>query len=193
MNARLLPWALFAVAVLGLALRAGISGGGGGASIAPAQAVRAADRGPEIRLSPVEVRELRDDGEWNRLAAAEASYSYLRKTVEGSDVTVSVGTGAATRGAVLRAPGALWDLEGKIVRLPDGGSAHREGGWRADLSSATMDLAGRTLRASGPATIAGPGFSAVGTNLEWRWADGKITMDSPRSRVVPAGRPGRKG
>jgi hypothetical protein len=193
MNARLLPWALFAVAVAGLAIGGGIQGEGGVAQPVSAPAVRAADRGPEIRLWPVEVRELHDDGEWNRLVAGEAVYSHLRKTVEGSDVTVSIGTGATTRGAVLRAPGALWDLERKTVRLPDGGSAVREGGWSGELSSASLDLAGRILRVAGPAAIAGPGFSVAGTNMEWRWADGKITMDSPRSRIAPAGRPGRKG
>ena len=193
MNARLFPWALFAAVVLGLAVRAGVQGEGGAAPPVSAPAGRAVDRGPEIRLWPVEIRELHDDGGWNRLVAAEAVYSYLRKTVEGSDVTVSIGTGGETRGAVLRAPGALWDLEGKTVRLPDGGRWQREGGWSGELSSSTLDLAGRTLRAAGPAVISGPGIEVAGTNLEWRWADGKITMDSPRSRIAPAVRPGRKG
>ncbi|RJP19527.1 MAG: hypothetical protein C4529_11235 [Deltaproteobacteria bacterium] len=193
MNARLLPWALFAAAVFALAVRSGFPGKGTGAPPVPSPAVAAADRGPDIRLWTVEVRESHDDGGWNRLVAAEAVYSYLRKTVEGTDVTVSIGTGESTRGAVLRAPGAFWDLGGKTVRLPDGGSARREGGWSGELSSATFDLAGKTLRATGPAAITGPGFTVAGTNLEWRWADGKITMDAPKSRIAPAGRPGRKG
>lgn len=193
MNARLLPWALFAAAVLGLAVRAGFQGEGNPAPAVPAPSGRVVDRGPEIRLWPVEVRELHDDGGWNRLDAGEAVYSYLRKTVDGSDVTVSVGAGAAFRGAVLRAPRAFWDLEAKTVRLPDGGTARGEGGWSGELSHATLDFAGRILRAAGASAVSGPGFEVAGTNLEWRWTDGKITMDSPRSRIAPAARPGRKG
>ncbi len=190
MNARLLPWAVFALIVAGLAL--GTAGPGNGAP-ATAALPEADGDGPEIRMAPVAMREFHDDGTWNRLDAREAVYSYGRKTVKGSEVVVFLGTGEDFKGSVIRAPRAFWDFNGRTVSLPDGGEADREGGWKGELSPADLDLAAGVLRVPGPVSLSGPGFSLAGTNLVWRWLDGKITLDSPVTRVAPAALPGRKG
>ena len=190
MNLRLFPWAAIVAIVLGLAaasLRSGKS------APPPAAAPVAEEGGPEIRLWPVTVREYHDDGQWNFLTAEGAVYSYAQKTVKASRVAVSLGKGETLKGAYIRAPEALWDFDGRTVLLPDGGHADRQGGWTGELSAGTLDLAGRILRVPGHASVAGPGFSVAGTNLEWRWWDGKVTLDSPTGRIAPALLPRREG
>jgi hypothetical protein len=190
MTLRLLPWAVFAAAVAALSLLAP----------APEEAapVPASGRGPAaleltVRLSPVDLREFHDDGGWNRLEAEEAVYSYGRRTVTGTGVAVSLGEGKARGGSVIRAARAFWDFNEKSIELPEGGRAEREGGWRGELAPARLDLETRILRVPGAVTLSGPGLSVVGGNLEWRWPDGKIRMDSPVSRIAPASLPGRRG
>ena len=190
MSFRLLPWAVFAAIVAGLAFLAP----------APEEAapVSSAARGKgllnlEVRLWPVDLREFRDDGAWNRLEAKEAVYSYGRKTVVGTGVAVSLGTGKSFDGSVIRADRAFWDFDGKSIDLPDGGRADREGGWKGELAPATLDLDARILRVPGAVSLSGPGFSVVGGNLEWHWPDGKLSMDSPVSRITPASLPRKKG
>ena len=192
MSPRLLPWAVFAAVVAGLAF------------LAPtpevAAPVSSAARGEgtaaldlEVRLGPVDMREFHDDGTWNRLEAKEAVYSYGRKTVQASGVVVSLGVGETLKGSVIRASSAFWDFQGKSISLPEGGRADREGGWNGDLSPASLDLSGRILRVPGAVSLSGPGFSLAGRNLEWRWMDGKIEMDAPASRIAPAMLPEKKG
>jgi hypothetical protein len=190
MNARLLPWAAFAVVVAVLALGTTVPGDG---VPAPAVSPGTDAGGPEVRMGPVEMREFHDDGTWNRLDAREAVYSYARKTVKGSEVVVSLGTGGNFKRSVIRAPMAFWDFNSRSVSLPEGGVADREGGWKGDLSPAALDLAGGILRVPGPVSLSGPGFSVAGTNLVWRWPDGKVTLDSPVSLIAPAALPGREG
>jgi hypothetical protein len=149
--------------------------------------------GPEIRLGPVEVRELHDDGSWNRLDADGAVYAYASRTVSAGGVTVFLGEGAPFAGTTVRAPRAAWDLDGKTIGLPEGCQVARKGGWTGELSAATLDLAGSVLRVPGPARIEGPGVSVQGKNLAWEWVEGKITMESTRSRFSPVKGPGRKG
>jgi hypothetical protein len=149
--------------------------------------------GPEIRLGPVEVRELHDDGSWNRLDADEAVYAYASRMVSAEGVTVFVGEGAPFAGTTVRAPRAAWDLDGKAIGLPEGCRVARKGGWTGELSAATLDLAGSVLRVPGPARIEGPGVSVQGKNLAWEWLEGKITMESTTSRLSPVKGPGRKG
>jgi hypothetical protein len=192
MNHRLLPWAVFAAVIAGLAFLAPTP-----ENVPP---VPSAARGAgtaaldlEVRMGPVDMREFHDDGTWNRLEAGEAVYSYGRKTVEGTDVSVSLGTGKGLEGSVIRAVRAFWDFDGKSIELPEGGRADRKGGWTGELAPATLDLDTRTLRVPGAVSLSGPGLSVVGGNLEWRWPDGKITMDSPVSRIIPASLPGKRG
>lgn len=192
MNIRLLPWAGIAVLVLFLAIRSALPGK---TATAPAgeAAQEAAFSGPEIRLGPVEMRELHDDGSSNRLAADGAVYAYSSRTVTAGGVKVSLGDGTTYSGTTVRAPRAVWDLEGKAISLPAGGEVERTGGWTGEASPSTLDLAGKVLRVPGPAKFAGPGVSVHGKNLAWQWEVGKITMESPKSRIEPQHRPGRKG
>ena len=192
MNLRLLPWAAMALLVLFLAVRTALSTG---AVAVPAGAPGAetAGGGPEIRLDAVDVRELHDDGSWNRLDAEGAVYAYAGRTVSAGGVTVLLGEGAKFAGTTVRAPRAVWDLDGKTIGLPEGCRMARRGGWTAELSPATVDLAGSVVRAPGPARIDGPGVSVQGRKLAWEWVEGKITMEPTTSRFLPAKRPGRRG
>jgi len=191
MNARLLPWAAMALLVLALAVRFALTKG---AIVEPAGATGPETAGgPEIRLGPVDVRELHDDGSWNRLDADGAVYGYASGTLSADGVTVFLGEGSPFAGTTVRAPRAMWDLDGKTIGLPDGCRVARMGGWTGELSAATLDLAGSRLRVPGPARIDGPGVSVQGKNLAWEWLEGKLTMESPTSRISPGKNPGRKG
>jgi len=192
MNLRLLPWAAMALLVLVLAVRSPLPTNVV-AVPAGAPGPETAGGGPEIRLGPVEVRELHDDGSWNRLDADGAVYAYASRTVSGEGVTVFLGEGAPFAGTTVRASHAAWDLDGKTIGLPEGCRVARKGGWSGELSAATLDLAGSILRVPGPARIEGPGVSVQGVNLAWEWVEGKITMQSTMSRLSPAKGPGRKG
>jgi len=191
LSPRLLPWAACAALVLALAVRAALPGKGA-AVPAPGSSRGPAETGPEIRLGPAEVLEIHDDGSRNRLTAEGAVYEYERKMLTGHGVVIYPKAGSA-RGSTVRAPSVAWDFDRASIALPEGGGADYEGGWKGELSPATVDLAVRTLRVPGPATISGPGLSITGSNLVWKWVDGKITMDSPRSRILPAATHRRKG
>jgi hypothetical protein len=192
MNARLIPWAAMALLVLVLAVRSALT-----TDVVPVAERKAGPEttagGPEIRLWPMEARELHDDGSWNRLDAVRAVYGYATKTISADGVTVILGEGTPFAGTTVRAPSATWDLDGKTIALPEGCRVARKGGWTGELSAATLDLAGSVLRVPGPATIEGPGLSVQGKNLEWEWVKEKVTMDSTTSRLLPAKGPGRKG
>ena len=192
MNARLVPWAAMALLVLVLAVRFALPGRGVSAP-AGASGQDSAGGGPEIRLGPVDVRELHDDGSWNRLDADGAVYAYTGRTLAAGGVTVFLGSGAAYSGTTVRAPRAAWNLDAQTIGLPEGCRIAREDGWTGDLSAATLDLAGKVVRVPGPARIEGPGVFVEGKSLAWQWEAGKITMETPRSRISPAMRPGRKG
>jgi len=194
MTLRLLPWAAILAVVFGLAVGSALPGRRVPPAATPAAAsAEAPGGGLEIRLGPVTVREYHDNGEWNALTADGAVYSYALKTVKASDVAVSLGKGEALKGAVIRAPEAFWDFNDGTVALPEGGHADRQGGWTGDLSKGTLDLAARVLRVPGRASVAGPGFTVEGTNLQWWWWEGRITMDSPNSRIAPGPLSRRKG
>ena len=192
MNVRLLPWAAMALLILVLAIRSSLPTNVA-AVPAGASGPEADGGGPEIRLGPVEVRELHDDGSWNRLDADGAVYAYANRTVTAGGVVVFLGEGAPFAGTTLRAPRAAWDLDGKTIGLPEGCRVARIGGWTGELSAGTLDLARSVLRVPGPARIDGPGVSVQGKNLAWEWVEGKITMESTRSLLPPGKVPGRKG
>jgi hypothetical protein len=192
MNVRLFPWAAMVLLMLVLAVHFALT--------APVVDVptgvmeqETAGGSPEIRLGSVDVRELHDDGSWNRLDADGAVFAYASRMVSAEVVTVFVGEGAPFAGTTVRAPRAVWDLDGKTIGLPEGCRVAREGGWTGELSAATLDLAGSVLRVPGPARIQGPGVSVQGKNLAWAWGEGKITMESTTSRLSPVKGPGRKG
>jgi hypothetical protein len=192
MNVRLLPWAAMALLVLVLAGRSALTTNA--VAVPPGAAVpEVPGGGPEIRLGPVDVRELHDDGSWNRLDAEGAAYGYASRTVSADSVTVFLGEGTRFAGTTVRAPRAVWDFDRKTIGLPEGCLVERKGGWTGELSPATLDLASSLLRDPGPARIEGPGVSVQGRNLAWEWTEGKITMESPTSRFSPAKGLGRKG
>ena len=192
MNARLLPWAAMALLVLVLAIRSSLP-----ANVAAVPAGTTEPEtdggGPEIRLGPVDVRELHDDGSWNRLDADGAVYAYAGRTLSAAGVTVFLGEGSPFAGTTVRAPRAGWDLDGKTIRLSEGCRVAQKDGWTGDLSAGTLDLARSVLRVPGPARIDGPGVSVRGKNLAWEWIEGKITMKSTKSLLPPGKVPGRKG
>ena len=192
MNVRLIPWAAMALLVLALAIRSSLPTN---VAAVPAGTTgpEAAGDGPEIRLGPVDVRELHDDGSWNRLDADGAVYAYAARSVTAGGVVVFLGEGASFAGTTVRAPRAAWDLDGKTIVLPQGCRVARIGGWTGELSAGTLDLARSVLRVPGPARIDGPGVSVQGKNLAWEWVEGKITMESTRSLLPPGKFPGRKG
>jgi hypothetical protein len=192
MNARLFPWAAMAIVVLVLTVRSALLPNVAAVPVGTTGR-EVAGGGPEILLGPVDVRELHDDGSWNRLDADGAVYAYASTTVTAGGVTVFLGEGTPFAGTTVRSPRAIWDLDGKTIRLPDGCRMERKGGWTGELSAATMDLAGSVLRVPGPARIEGPGVSVQGKSLSWQWAEGKITMESTRSLLPPGKRLGRKG
>lgn len=192
MNVRLLPWAAMALLVLVLSIRSALTPTDVAVPTGVTQQ-ETAGGGPEIRLGPVDVRELHDDGSWNRLDAEGAVYSYASRTVSSVGVTVFLGEGSPFAGTTVRAPRAVWDLDGKTIGLPEGGGIARKDGWAGELSAATLDLARSVLRSPGPGKIEGPGVSVHGKNLAWEWAEGKITMESTTSRISPYKGPGRKG
>jgi hypothetical protein len=190
-SVRLLPWAAFAGFVLGMAILAALPGK---APVAPAAGPgNVPSGGPEIRLATIDVREFRDGGgEGNRLTAEQGTYEYTRKAVQGTGVTVYLAE-KALRGTTVSAPSASWDFDRATLLFREGARLTREGGWTADVSAATLDMAGQTLRVPGSATLSGPGLAASGRNLVWEWKDGKITMDSPRGRLQPAAAPRKRG
>ncbi|MBE0607558.1 MAG: hypothetical protein IH610_14890 [Deltaproteobacteria bacterium] len=192
MNARLFPWAAMALLVLASAVRFALTTT---VAVVPADVMEQATAvgSAEIRLGPVDVRELHDDGSWNRLDAEGAVYAYASRTVSAGGVTVFLGEGSPFAGTTVRAPRAVWDLDGKTIGLSEGGRVARSDGWTGELSAATLDLAGSVIRVPGPARIEGPGVSVQGKNLAWEWVEGKITMESTTSRISPVKGPGRKG
>ncbi len=192
MNARLLPWAVMALLVLALAVRSAFTPS---VPDVPAEATgpETAGGGAQIRLGPVDVRELHDDGSWNQLDADGAVFRYANNTFSAGGVTVFLGEGSPFAGTTVRAPRAAWDLDRKMIGLPDGCQVARRGGWTGKLSAATLDLAGTVLRDPGPARIEGPRVSIQGKNLVWEWVEGKITMEATTSRFSPVKGPGRKG
>jgi hypothetical protein len=192
MNLRLFPWAAMALLVLVLAVRSAFPTNVV-AVPAWAKGPETAGGGPEIRLGPVDVRELHDDGSWNRLDADGAVYGYASRTVSADGVTVFLGEGSPFAGTTVRAPRAVWDFDGKTIMLSAGCRVARKDGWTGELSASTLDLAGSILRVPGPARIEGPGVSVRGVNLAWEWEEGKITMESTTSRFSPVKGPGRKG
>jgi hypothetical protein len=192
MNARLLPWAAMALLVLVLAFRSALSTNVVAVPV-EVTGLETAGGGPEIQLGTVDVRELHDDGSWNRLNADTAVYGYANRTVSAGGVTVFLGEGSPFAGTTVRAPRAAWDLDGKMIGLPEGCQVARKDGWTGELSAATLDLAGSVLRVPGPARIEGPGVSVQGRNLAWKWEEGMVTMESTTSRLSPGKGPGRKG
>jgi len=116
MTVRLVPWAAMALLVLALAIRSSLPTN---VAAVPAGATgpEATGGGPEIRLGPVDVRELNDDGSWNRLEADGAVYAYSDRSVTAGGVTVFLGEGAPFARTTVRAPRAAQQRLGRALHL----------------------------------------------------------------------------
>jgi hypothetical protein len=149
-------------------------------------------REPEIVLRDVEVREIREDGRSYRLSSDNATYSVLSKRLSAEKVTVTLREGRER--TVVHAPRARWSMEEGRMDLPEGGSAENGAGWTAAVPEARIDLRAQVMTAP-RASLSIPGVRVAGTNLVWRWQEGTVEIDAPKSRVSPerlgaAGRPG---
>lgn len=139
-------------------------------------------REPEILLSGVNVREIRNDGRTDRVLARRASYRLLSGNLLAEQVqfTVEDGNGSVE----VEAPRMFWDMQAGRVDLPQGGSARNGSGWSARLPDARIDLPGRMLTAT-RATLTLPGIRVDGSELVWRWKNGTVELASPQSRLLP--------
>ena len=161
----------------------GESGSGGAAGESPS--------GPEIVLHNVEMREIRGGEAPYRVISERATYRVLSETVSATGVTLLL---QGRRGeTVVRAPEARWDMRTGWIVLPSGGSAEDRAGWSASVDSARLSLVERVMTATGKATLSGPGLAVAGDNLVWRWREGKVELDRPKTRVLPARAFPRKG
>lgn len=152
----------------------------------------AAGGGPQIVLRGVDMVEVRRGGAVYRLLSEQASYKIPSGWVVGNRVTLAFREQGGE--IVVTAPGASWKTREGRIELADGASAKNGKGWTASAPRATVDLNSEVIVAK-EATLAGPGWTVTGSNLRWRWQDGTVALDSPRSTIVPGNlpEPGRKG
>lgn len=148
--------------------------------------------GPKIILRVVEIVEMHPEGQTYRLASDNASYSISLGRVVASGVRLSL----RERGenVVASAPLASWDLNNGRIDLEKGAVVGNGTGWTATAPRASIDLKSEVIMAE-EASLGGPGFTVEGRNLRWRWQDGAVALDSPRSSILP-GRvlaPGKEG
>lgn len=139
-------------------------------------------REPEIVLRGVEVMEIREDGRSYRLSSDNATYSVLSKRLSAETVILTLPE--ALERTVVRAARARWSMEEGTMDLPEGGSAENDAGWTAAVPEARIDLRAQVMTAPS-ANLSMPGVRVAGTNLVWRWQEGKMEIDAPKSRVVP--------
>ncbi len=140
--------------------------------------------GPELILREVEVREIGKEGPQSRLTSDRASYLVLARKLSADGVTLFLpGT---SNGMIVRAPKAFWDMDAGRILLAEGGAAENDAGWSAVVDEASLSLPDRLMTASGNARLSGPGLSVTGDHLVWRWREGKLALENPRSRVEPA-------
>ncbi|HEY7585180.1 MAG TPA: hypothetical protein VH866_01580 [Candidatus Deferrimicrobiaceae bacterium] len=138
---------------------------------------------PEVILRDVVMREIRKEGAQYRLVSDQAAYLLQTGRVAASGVTLEM-SGAAGN-PVVRAPKASWDMQTGQIILPEGGSARTGEGWSASVPAAILSLPEQTMTARGKAVLSGPDLSIAGDNLVWRWRDGKIALEAPKTRLVP--------
>lgn len=140
------------------------------------------DKGPHIILREVEMVEARPEGSVYRLVSDDATYWFQSGQVFASGVTLSLKQQGGD--VVVTASIASWNMSEGRVELADGASAGNDLGWTASAPIASIDLKSEVISAE-EASLAGPGITVKGSNLRWRWQDGTVVLDSPRSRIVP--------
>lgn len=148
--------------------------------------------GPQIVLRGVELTEMRREGQVYRLFSDNASYAIRSGHAAASNVTLVLKEREGD--VVVTAPVASWDMNEGRIDLPKGASARDGSGWSAVSPGAVVDLDAEVIAAE-DARFEGPGLTVAGTNLLWRWQDGTVMLDSPRSTILPGKvrAPERKG
>ena len=148
--------------------------------------------GPKIVLRGVEMIEAHREGPVYRLRSDDASYSAMSARVAASGVTLTLKEREGD--IVVTAPAASWNMNEGRVGLDEGASARNDRGWTASAPRAIIDLRSEVIAAE-EASLAAPGVTVTGSNLRWRWREGTMALDSPRSRIIsqnlPA--PGKRG
>jgi hypothetical protein len=140
--------------------------------------------GPELILREVDVRELGKEGPQYRLTSDRASYLVLARKLSADGVTLFLQE--TSEGMVVRAPKAFWEMDAGRILLAEGGAAENGAGWSAVVDEASISLPDRLMTAEGNARLSGPGLSVTGDHLAWRWREGKLSLENPRSRVDPS-------
>jgi hypothetical protein len=138
--------------------------------------------GPQIILRGVEMVEMRREGQVYRLVSDNASYSIRSGYAFASNVTLLLKEREGD--VVVTAPEASWDMNEGRIDLGKGASAKDGLGWTAVSPRAGVDLNAEVITAE-DARVEGPGLSVEGSNLRWRWQDGTVVLDSPKSRILP--------
>jgi len=136
---------------------------------------------PEVILRDVVMREIRKEGVQYRLVSEQADYLLLTGRFSASGVTLEL-PGAAGD-VVVHAPKASWNMLTGHIFLPEGGSARTDTGWSAVVAATDLSLPEQILTATGKARLSGPGLSVVGDNLVWRWREGKVALELPKTRL----------
>jgi hypothetical protein len=148
--------------------------------------------GPKIVLRGVEMIEVHREGPVYRLRSDDASYSAMSARVVASGVTLTL----SERGGdiVVTAPVASWNMNEGRVGLDEGVSARNDTGWAASTPRAIIDLRSGVISAE-EAGLTAPGVTVTGSNLRWRWREGTMALDSPKSRIIPENMPalGKRG
>ena len=138
--------------------------------------------GPKIVLRGVEMIETREEGAAYRLRSDDASYSAMSALVVASGVTLTLSERKGD--IVVTAPAASWNMNEGRVDLGEGATARNDRGWTASAPRAIIDLRSEEIAAE-EASLAGPGVTVTGSNLRWRWHEGTMALDSPRSTIIP--------
>lgn len=148
--------------------------------------------GPKIVLRGVEMTEARGEGPVYRLRSDDASYSAAAARMVASGVALTLPEREGE--IVVTALSASWDMNEGRVDLAEGASARNGRGWTASAPRAIIDLRSEVIAAE-EASLAAPGVNVEGTNLRWRWREGTVALDSPRSRIIPRNvpAPGKRG
>lgn len=138
--------------------------------------------GPQIVLQGVEMLEIRGEEAMYRLDSDTASYSVADGRISASGVTLTFRERSGD--IVVRASAAAWRMEAGRIDLDEVVSVANKTGWTASAPSATVDLRSQVIVAQ-EAKLSAPGLTVAGNNLQWRWSEGRMTLDSPKSSVLP--------
>jgi hypothetical protein len=173
---------LAASAILAVACLIGLNLASSTRFPAEERSAAADDGSPQIVLREVEMVEAGPGGWFYRLVSEDATYSIRSGKVLASGVTLSLRQQGGD--VTVRASLAFWNMGDGRIELAEGASAGNGQGWTASAPNASIDLRSEVISAE-EANLAGPGITVEGSNLRWRWHDGTIALDSPRSRILP--------